>query len=36
LPMAIGMIALCFSLCRTIIAEAKRLRRLNAAGGDVA
>ena len=36
LPMAIGMIALCFSLCRTIIAEAKRLRLLIAAGGDVA
>ncbi|HKA81041.1 MAG TPA: TRAP transporter small permease [Xanthobacteraceae bacterium] len=36
LPMAIGMLALCFSLCRTIIAEAKRLRRLSAAGGDVA
>ena len=33
LPMAIGMIALCFSLCRTIIAEAKRLRLLFAAGG---
>ena len=36
LPMAIGMIALCFSLCRTIIAETKRLRLLFAAGGDVA
>ncbi len=36
LPMALGMIALCFSLCRTIIAEAKRLRLLIAAGGDVA
>jgi hypothetical protein len=38
LPMALGMIALCFSLCRTLIAEAKRLRRLLAAGGtrDVA
>jgi hypothetical protein len=32
--MALGMIALCFSLCRTLIAEAKRLRRLLAAGGD--
>jgi TRAP-type C4-dicarboxylate transport system permease small subunit len=28
LSMALGMIALCFSLCRTLIAEAKRLRRL--------
>jgi TRAP-type C4-dicarboxylate transport system permease small subunit len=36
LPMAIGMIALAFSLVRTIIAEAKRLRLLIAAGGDVA
>ena len=36
LPMALGMIALCFSLCRTIIAEAKRLRLLIATGGDVA
>jgi TRAP-type C4-dicarboxylate transport system permease small subunit len=36
LPMAFGMIALCFSLCRTIIADAKRLRLLIAAGGDVA
>ncbi len=38
LPMALGMIALCFSLVRTIIAEAKRLRLLVAAGGphDVA
>jgi len=36
LPMALGTIALCFSLCRTIIAEAKRLRLLIAAGGDVA
>ena len=34
LPMALGMIALCFSLCRTLIAEAKRLRRLLAAGGE--
>src|SRR5262245_53612131 len=32
LPMALGMIALCFSLCRTIIAEARRLRHLNAGG----
>jgi TRAP-type C4-dicarboxylate transport system permease small subunit len=37
LPMAIGMIALCFSLCRTILAEARRLRHLNAGGeSDVA
>jgi TRAP-type transport system small permease protein len=38
LPMALGMIALSFSLCRTLIAEAKRLRRLLAASGkrDVA
>ena len=36
LPMGLGMIALCFSLCRTIIAEAKRLRLLTAADGDVA
>ena len=36
LPMALGMIALCFSLCRTIVAEARRLRLLFAAGGDVA
>jgi len=36
--MAIGMLALCFSLCRTIAAEAQRLRSLMAAGGtrDVA
>jgi len=34
LPMALGMIALCFSLCRTLIAEAKRLRRLMTAGGQ--
>lgn len=33
LPMAIGMVALAFSLVRTIIAEARRLRRLGAAGG---
>jgi TRAP-type C4-dicarboxylate transport system permease small subunit len=33
LPMAIGMIALGFSLCRTSIAQAKRLRALMAAGG---
>jgi TRAP-type C4-dicarboxylate transport system permease small subunit len=32
LPMAIGMIALAFSLVRTIIAEAKRLRSLSAGG----
>jgi TRAP-type C4-dicarboxylate transport system permease small subunit len=38
LPMALGMIALSFSLCRTLIAEARRLRRLLAAGSmhDVA
>jgi TRAP-type C4-dicarboxylate transport system permease small subunit len=38
LPMALGMIALCFSLCRTMIAEARTLRLLMAAGGrrDVA
>jgi hypothetical protein len=30
--MAIGMIALAFSLVRTIIAEARRLRRLIAGG----
>jgi TRAP-type C4-dicarboxylate transport system permease small subunit len=38
LSMALGMIALCFSLCRTLIAEAKRLRLLLATGGkqDVA
>jgi TRAP-type C4-dicarboxylate transport system permease small subunit len=38
LPMAIGMIALCFSLCRSLIAEVRRLRRLTAAHGkpDVA
>jgi TRAP-type C4-dicarboxylate transport system permease small subunit len=36
--MAIGMLALCFSLCRTIVAEAQRLRSLIATGGtrDVA
>ena len=34
LPMALGMIALAFSMCRTIIAEAKRLRHLIAAGGN--
>lgn len=37
LPMALGMIALCFSLCRTILAEIRRLRHLNAGGeSDVA
>jgi TRAP-type transport system small permease protein len=38
LSMALGMIALCFSLCRTLIAEARRLRLLLATGGkqDVA
>jgi TRAP-type C4-dicarboxylate transport system permease small subunit len=36
--MAIGMLALCFSLCRTIVAEAQRLRSLTTAGStrDVA
>jgi TRAP-type C4-dicarboxylate transport system permease small subunit len=36
--MALGMLALCFSLCRTIVAEARRFRLLVAAGGtrDVA
>ena len=33
LPMALGMIALAFSLMRTIVAEAKRLRQLTAAHG---
>ncbi len=33
LPMALGMIALCFSLCRSLIAEMKRLRMLTAARG---
>src|SRR5262245_33747409 len=33
LPMALGMIALAFSLCRTIIAEARRLRMLSTASG---
>ena len=33
LPMALGMIALCFSLCRSLIAETKRLRMLTAARG---
>jgi TRAP-type C4-dicarboxylate transport system permease small subunit len=32
LAMVLGMLALCFSLCRTVIAEAKRLRMLIAAG----
>ena len=38
LPMALGMIALAFSLCRTIVAEARRLRMLTTVGGrsDVA
>jgi TRAP-type transport system small permease protein len=31
LPMALGMLALCFSLSRTLIAEVKRLRALLAA-----
>ena len=34
LAMALGMIALCFSLCRTIVAEARRLRLLSGAGGE--
>jgi TRAP-type C4-dicarboxylate transport system permease small subunit len=34
LPMALGMIALCFSLCRTLIAEARTLQLLMAAGGE--
>jgi TRAP-type C4-dicarboxylate transport system permease small subunit len=33
LAMALGVIALCFSLCRTVIAETRRLR-LPAAAGD--
>jgi TRAP-type transport system small permease protein len=36
LPMALGTIALCFSLLRSIIAEAKRWRRLGAGEHDVA
>src|SRR5262249_31185673 len=32
--MAIGMLALGFSLCRTLVAEARRLRSLIAAGGN--
>jgi hypothetical protein len=38
LPMAVGMIALCFSLVRTLIAQAKRWREASAAAGgsDVA
>jgi TRAP-type C4-dicarboxylate transport system permease small subunit len=36
LPMAIGMIALCLSLVRTLIAEIKRLRLLAAGKRDVA
>jgi TRAP-type C4-dicarboxylate transport system permease small subunit len=32
LPMALGMLALCFSLCRTLIAEARTLRLLMAGG----
>jgi TRAP-type C4-dicarboxylate transport system permease small subunit len=32
--MAIGMLALGFSLCRTVVAEAQRLRSLIAAGGN--
>jgi TRAP-type C4-dicarboxylate transport system permease small subunit len=32
LPMALGMIALCFSLCRTMIAQARTLRLLMAGG----
>ena len=33
LAMALGMIALCFSLCRTLIAEARMLRQ-PASGGE--
>jgi TRAP-type C4-dicarboxylate transport system permease small subunit len=33
LPMALGMAALCFALLRTLIADAKSLRRLHAAAG---
>jgi TRAP-type C4-dicarboxylate transport system permease small subunit len=38
LPMALGMIALCFSLIRTVIAQAKRWRQASATAGgpDVA
>jgi TRAP-type transport system small permease protein len=32
--MAIGMLALCFSLCRTIVAEAQRFRSLIGADGN--
>ena len=32
LAMVLGMLALCFSLCRTVIVEAKRLRMLLAGG----
>lgn len=31
LPMALGMVALCFSLCRTLYADAKHLRLIGAA-----
>jgi TRAP-type C4-dicarboxylate transport system permease small subunit len=34
--MALGMLALCFSLCRTIAAEARRLYALNGGQRDVA
>jgi len=33
LPMALGMIALCFSLCRSLIMEMRRLRMLSGAHG---
>jgi TRAP-type transport system small permease protein len=38
LPMALGMLALCFSLIRIVIAQARRWRQLSAAAGgaDVA
>jgi TRAP-type transport system small permease protein len=32
--MSLGMLALCFSLCRTIVAEAQRLRSLIAVNGN--
>jgi TRAP-type C4-dicarboxylate transport system permease small subunit len=34
--MALGMLALCFSLCRTVVAEARRLYALNGGPRDVA
>jgi len=33
LPMAIGMLALCFALIRTLIVEVSRLRQLSSAHG---